>query len=68
MVKYTLNPTTLKDLKDNARFQYENLQGFMESESYEYALIKARCLIESLEELLGKIGEGQKQEVLVANS
>jgi hypothetical protein len=39
-------------LKDNVIFQLENVKGWISVEDYESALIKVKCLVEALEEVI----------------
>jgi hypothetical protein len=45
-------PKTIEDFEDNVRFQFENLAGWMSVSNYELTLLKAKCLVEALEELI----------------
>lgn len=51
------NPITIEDFAFNARFQLSNVNGWMSVDEYECALIKARCLVDDLENLMAlKLG------------
>jgi len=43
---------SLPEMEENAVFQFDNVSGWMGVKKYEPALIKARCLVEALEELV----------------
>lgn len=49
---YILEPKTLAEFKHNAEFQLDNVVGWMYTNEYECALIKARCLVECLEKVI----------------
>lgn len=49
---YIKSPISESDFENNAKFQFNNVAGWMSVNEYECALIKAKCLVESLEELL----------------
>ena len=46
------NPITIEDFAVNAKFQLSNVNGWMSVDEYECALIKARCLVDALENLM----------------
>jgi hypothetical protein len=46
------NPITIKEHEQNVRFQLSNVNGWMSVKDYESALIKARCLVDALENLM----------------
>jgi len=48
-VKFSTNPTSVEQFADNARFQLNNVAGYMSIKDYESALIKARYLVDALE-------------------
>jgi hypothetical protein len=48
-VKFRDNPRTIEEFADNARFQLNNVAGYMSIKDYESALIKARYLVDALE-------------------
>lgn len=51
------NPVTIEDFANNAKFQLSNVNGWMGVNDYECALIKARCLVDDLENLMAlKLG------------
>lgn len=45
-------PKTIQDFEHNAKFQFDNVAGWMSAKDYESALIKAHCLISALEKLI----------------
>ena len=45
------SPETIEEFEHNAQFQLDNVSGWMGID-YECALIKAKCLVEALEELV----------------
>lgn len=45
-------PKTVQEFEHNAKFQFDNVAGWMSVKDYESALIKARYFVEALEELL----------------
>ena len=49
MEKYISNPTTIEQAANNAKFQCDNVEGWIYVKNYECALIKAKCLIKALE-------------------
>lgn len=46
------NPITIEEHEQNVRFQLSNVNGWMSVNDYEAALIKARCLVDALENLM----------------
>jgi len=49
---YINNPTTLEEAIHNAKFQCDNVSGWLYTRDLDCALIKARCLIEAIETAL----------------
>jgi len=43
---------TIQDLKEKVLFQFENVAGWISVSNYELSLLKAKCLVEALEELI----------------
>jgi len=51
---YINNPITTEDYLNNIQFQLDNIEGYISIKSYESALIKAKCLVQDLNELIEK--------------
>jgi len=49
---YIPEPKTIQEFEHNAKFQFDNVSGWMSVKDYETALIKARYFIEALEDLV----------------
>lgn len=45
------NPVTVEDYVQNVQFQFDNVSGWLGAKKYESALIKARYLVQALEDL-----------------
>ena len=52
MEGYINNPTTIEEFAHNAKFQCDNVSSWIYLKKYDNAMIKAKCLIEALEQLL----------------
>lgn len=59
--KYTLHPQKLEEFVDNVQFQFDNLEGFLSVQSYQAALVKAKCLVNDLEALIAKRESASEQ-------
>jgi hypothetical protein len=55
-------PKTIQDFEDKVRFQFENVAGWMSVSNYELTLLKAKCLVEALEELIEAQSSPSKQQ------
>lgn len=49
---YINNPKTIEEFAQNAKFQCDNVSSWIYLKDYECAMIKAKCLIETLEQIL----------------
>lgn len=45
-------PKTIEEFENNVKFQLINVNGWMSLKDYDCALIKARCLVVALQELV----------------
>ena len=52
MSNFIKNPASIEEFKQNIDFQMDNLQGWLSVNDYESALIKAKCLVEALAEIV----------------
>lgn len=52
MSNFIKNPTSIEDLKGNVEFQMSCLKGWLSVNNYETALIKAKCLVEALQDVV----------------
>ena len=48
---FVANPVTVEDYVQNVQFQFDNVSGWLGAKKYESALIKARYLVQALEDL-----------------
>lgn len=55
------DPKTLEEAAHNAKFQCDNVDGWLYAKDYECAMIKAKCLIKALEVVLRIEGEKVKE-------
>jgi hypothetical protein len=53
------NPSTIEDYKQNVEFQMDNLKGWLSVNDYQSVLIKAKCLVDALKEIV--IAEEKEQ-------
>ena len=58
MPNFTNNPSTIETFKQNVDFQMDNVKGWLSVNDYQYALIKAKCLVEALAALVAFV-EGE---------
>lgn len=49
---FTSEPKTIEDFEQNVLFQFQNVAGWMSAPDYELALLKAKNLVEALEDLI----------------
>jgi hypothetical protein len=59
MASFIKNPSTIEDYKQNVEFQMDNLKGWLSVNDYQSALIKAKCLVDALKEIV--IAEEKEQ-------
>lgn len=45
-------PSTIEALKEDVYFQINNIKGWLSVNDYECALIKAKCLVDALQEIV----------------
>jgi hypothetical protein len=64
MASFIKNPSTIEDYKQNVEFQMDNLKGWLSVNDYQSALIKAKCLVDALKEIV--IAE-EKEQVIEEN-
>jgi len=56
-------PKNIEDFEQNARFQFENVAGWMSAPDYELALLKAKNLVEALEDLIKHTAPAQNSPI-----
>lgn len=52
MSNFISNPCTIEEFKQNVDFQMDNLEGWLSINDYQSALIKAKCLVDALKEIV----------------
>jgi len=52
MSNFIKNPSTIEELEQNVEFQMDNVKGWLSIKDYQSALIKARCLVDALIEIV----------------
>lgn len=52
MLTFIKNPVTIEELKNNVQFQLENVTGWLLIDDYQSALIKAKCLVDALQQIV----------------
>lgn len=52
MSSFINNPSTIEDFKQNIDFQMDNVKGWLSVNDYQSALIKARMLVDALQEIV----------------
>lgn len=51
-MSFIKNPSTIEEFKQNVDFQMENVKGWLSVKDYQSALIKAKCLVDALAEIV----------------
>lgn len=52
MSNFIKNPASIEEFKQNVDFQMDNVKGWLSVNDYESALIKAKCLVDALQEIV----------------
>jgi len=66
MSSFIKNPSSIDEFKQNVDFQMENVKGWLSVNDYQSALIKAKCLVDALAEIVA--AEESEQIALQSHS